>query len=200
MNEAEINRRDEIVQAALRVFSQHGFHKASIKRIAREAELKSPSLIYWYFKDKGEVLNAVMAHLLPIISQFADPDVMMGLPPEEVFTMIASAYFTAFDNPDSIRLLRILISESVHSPESMERIAQNAFPILNFLAGYLQRQIDLGGLRPHDPRASARAFIGAVMAFVMTGRVIPILGVDLPDAAHYQAEIVAIFLEGLRAT
>jgi TetR/AcrR family transcriptional regulator len=200
MNDVELNRREEIVQAALRVFSQHGFHKASIKHIAREAGLKSPSLIYWYFKDKGEVLSAVIAHLLPLIGQVADPQVMMDLPPADVFGMIASAYFTAFDNPDGTRLLRILVSESVHSTESISRIAQNAFPVLNFLTGYLQHQIDLGRLRPHDPRASARAFMGTVIAFIMTGRVIPILGADLPPTAQYQAEIVAIFLEGLRAT
>ncbi len=199
MTDAEINRRDDIVQAALRVFSQHGFHKASIKQIAREAGLKSPSLIYWYFKDKDEVLHAVMTHLLPIISQVADPDVMMDLPPADVFRMIAVAYFTAFDNPDGIRLLRILMSESVHSPETIERIAQNAFPVLNFLTGYLQHQIDLGRLQPHDPRASARAFMGTVMAFIMTGKIIPILGADLPPTARYQEEIVRIFLDGLRA-
>jgi TetR/AcrR family transcriptional regulator len=200
MTESDVNRRDEIIQAALRVFSQHGFHQTSIKQIAKEAGLKSPSLIYWYFKDKDEVLSAVMAHLMPLIGQVANPDVMMDSLPEDVFTMIASAYFTAFDNPDGTRLLRILISELVHSPESIERIVQNAFPVLNFLVGYLQHQISLGRLRPHDPRASARAFMGAVMAFIMTGRIIPILGVDLPDTAQYHQEIVAIFLDGLRAT
>ncbi len=30
MSEAEPNRRDEIIDAALKVFSKHGFHKATI--------------------------------------------------------------------------------------------------------------------------------------------------------------------------
>ncbi|MFW5691451.1 MAG: TetR/AcrR family transcriptional regulator, partial [Chloroflexota bacterium] len=41
------DRREAILRAALKVFSQHGFHKASIKQIAHAAGLKSTSHIYW---------------------------------------------------------------------------------------------------------------------------------------------------------
>ncbi len=51
-------RRAQIVDAALHVMAEHGFRGASIKRIAQHAGLKSPALIYWYFKDKEALFEA----------------------------------------------------------------------------------------------------------------------------------------------
>lgn len=199
MNEAESNRREEIIQAALRVFGRQGFHKASIKQIASEAGLKSPSLIYWYFKDKDELLHAVITHLLPIINQIVNPGVMMDMPPEDFLRMISSAYFTVFANPGVIRVFRIVLSEAAHAPDSLPPAVQhNMLMLLNFLASYFQHQIEVGQLKPHNPLVSARAFMGTLLIYVMGREIIPPLGVDLPDITKYQAEIIRIFLDGLR--
>ncbi|MDP8959838.1 MAG: TetR/AcrR family transcriptional regulator, partial [Actinomycetota bacterium] len=48
------------MDAALRVFAEHGFHKATIKRIAGQAHLRSPALIYWYFTDKVDLFRAAI--------------------------------------------------------------------------------------------------------------------------------------------
>src|SRR5262245_1017765 len=123
MTEEESKRRTEIIQAALRVFARKGVHKASIKQIAAEAGLKSPSLIYWYFKDKDELLQAVMGHLLPLVNQIANPATLMDLPPETLLTIIASAYISLFENPDAAGLMRVFLSEALHSADSMEPLA-----------------------------------------------------------------------------
>ena len=57
MDGSEQTRRQQILDAALRVFAREGYHKASIRHIALEAGLKSPPLLYWYFKDKNELFK-----------------------------------------------------------------------------------------------------------------------------------------------
>jgi AcrR family transcriptional regulator len=53
-------RKLQIIEAALEVFAQNGFHKASISEIAKEAGI-SKGLLYNYFQDKEELLIEVMS-------------------------------------------------------------------------------------------------------------------------------------------
>lgn len=52
-------KRTEIVAAARRLFLQDGFEATTISRLARGAGVTA-NTIYWYFKDKDEVLVAVL--------------------------------------------------------------------------------------------------------------------------------------------
>ncbi len=54
-----MDRHQQIIEAALRVFAKEGFHQATIKKIASGAGIKSPASIYWYFKDKDDLFQAV---------------------------------------------------------------------------------------------------------------------------------------------
>ena len=198
MDDADKNRRDEIVQAALNVFAEQGFHKASIKQIAAAAGLKSPSLIYWYFKDKEELLYAVMSSLTPVFDLAANADTVMDMPPEEVLPLLAQGFSTIVTNPNAIRIIKIFLSEAVRSAESITPATQNAERVLNFLISYLGRQIDLGRLRPHNPQTSSRAFVWMLFGYLMTHEIIPQMGVGLPDVDSYKREIIEIFLIGLR--
>ncbi len=47
-------RRQQIIVAAKRVFSDKGFNRATMEDIAKEAEL-SPGTLYLYFKNKDEI-------------------------------------------------------------------------------------------------------------------------------------------------
>ena len=199
MDASEQDRRKQIMDAALRVFARHGFHGATIKRIAEEAGLKSPALIYWYFKNKDDLYQAVMMELSPLLRQAADPAGLMDKPPEEVLTILARSYLSTFESPDVRRLFRILISEAFRTPEVAEYVAERGIVVvLNFLVSYLQHQVDLGRLRPHDPQSGARAFLGMLVTYILGRELFPPLRRTLPDAEHYVEQIVAIFLDGLR--
>lgn len=52
-------KRDEIVAAARTLFIEEGYEAASISRVAAAAGV-APNTIYWYFKDKDELLVAVL--------------------------------------------------------------------------------------------------------------------------------------------
>ncbi len=69
--------------------------------------------------------------------------------------------------------------------------------VLNFLERYLARQIELGRLRAHDPRAGARAFMGMLVVYVLGREVFPAIGAGFPSAETYASEVTNIFLRGL---
>ena len=56
-------RRQQIIVAAKRVFSNKGFSKATMEDIAKEAEL-SPGTLYLYFKNKDELYASLSLRIL----------------------------------------------------------------------------------------------------------------------------------------
>ncbi|MBV8863213.1 MAG: TetR/AcrR family transcriptional regulator [Mycobacterium sp.] len=59
-NGAETRRR--IIAAAMRCVAEHGYSQASIRQIARQAEMTSGSL-YHYFPNKAELLKATVEEI-----------------------------------------------------------------------------------------------------------------------------------------
>ncbi len=69
--------------------------------------------------------------------------------------------------------------------------------VLGFLRKYMARQIELGRLRPHDVRSSARAFMGMLLPQAGGKLFFPAIREDgLTDEEHV-ATAVKIFLLGL---
>ena len=57
------HRRAAIVSAMLPVMAQHGYERATIQAIAREAGL-TPGLIHYHFKSKQEILVSLVKAIM----------------------------------------------------------------------------------------------------------------------------------------
>jgi TetR/AcrR family transcriptional regulator len=193
----ESDRRAQILDAAFEEFSEKGFKGATIKTIARAAGLQSPALIYWYFPDKEALFREVLGAKIPVVRAVTEPDGLMDLPPKEVLPRIGRAYF-AFERMDK-RALKLVIGEAIRRPEVAEMFVRSGpRRVLDFLKLYLEHQIELGRLRSHDVRSSARAFIGMLMPQLAGRLFFPALVEDgLTDDEHLKTA-VDIFLRGLR--
>ena len=193
----EPERREQILKAAFEEFAAKGFKGATIKSIAEAAGLQSPALIYWYFPDKEALFREVLRSQVPVLRAVADPAPIMDLPPEEVLSRLGRAYF-AFEQFD-VRMLQLMVGEAVRRPEVAEMFIRNGpGKVLEFLKLYLEHQIELGRLKPHDARSSARAFIGMLMPQLAGQLFFPALLEDgLRDEEHLKTA-VNIFLEGLK--
>jgi TetR/AcrR family transcriptional regulator len=70
--------------------------------------------------------------------------------------------------------------------------------VLEFLKVYLEHQVELGRLRPHDVRSSARAFIGMLIPQLAGRMFLSAMAEDgLTDEDHLETS-VSIFLSGLQ--
>ena len=193
----EPERREQILKAAFEEFAAKGFKGATIKSIAEAEGLQSPALIYWYFPDKEALFREVLRSQVPVLRAVADPAPIMDLPPEEVLPRLGRAYF-AFEQFD-VRMLQLMVGEAVRRPEVAEMFIRNGpGKVLEFLKIYLEHQIELGRLKSHDARSSARAFIGMLMPQLAGQLFFPALLEDgLTDDEHLKTA-VNIFLEGLK--
>jgi TetR/AcrR family transcriptional regulator len=198
--ETEPGRRQQIVNAAFDEFSEKGFRGATIKSIAERAALQSPALIYWYFPEgKEELFYAAVEAKVSFLNTFQDPEHLMDMPPEEVLPMIAVGYLEFASQPTAAQLLRLLVAEAPRRPHLLDPlVVRGPVRVLRFLSAYLQRQVELGRLRPHDTRASARAFIGMLMPQAFSHALLPQLQQDGPTDDELIRTALGMFLDGLR--
>jgi TetR/AcrR family transcriptional regulator len=191
-------RRAQILDAALHVMAERGFRGASIKRIAERAGLKSPALIYWYFKDKQALFESMLDQMAPLLALVADPEPLLEQPPEVVLPRLVDGFVHMAEQPVVGRFVRILLSESARHPAVATFFAERGpLVVLTFLERYLAHQVELGRLRPHHPRAAARAFMGMLVVYILGHEVFPVLGDGFPPAERYAPQVTSIFLDGL---
>lgn len=194
-----MDRREQILEAAFGEFAVKGFKGATIKSIAAAAGLQSPALIYWYFPDKEALFREVLESRIPVLRAVRDPAGLLDLSPEEVLPMIARRYLSTFDNAAAQRMVRLMVGEALRRREIAEIFGNAVIKrVLGFLKQYMARQVELGRLRPHDVRSSARAFIGMLIPQAGGKLFFPAIREDgLTDEEHIQTAI-RIFLEGLK--
>ncbi len=191
------DRRAAIVEAALRTFAERGFHATSLEDIAEAAGI-TKGTVYWYFKQKDDLLRAVAGRVSPLVGGLQNLWELLDRPPEEVLPVFVKTCFATFNNPIAGRLFRIVLAEAPHHPEIAESFAQIIGGVLEFFTNYLRRQTTLGRLRPGDISSSARSFMGMLLIYIMGREIFPLLGAGFPEPDLYAKQLVDIFLEGLR--
>ena len=154
-------RKEEILEAALRVFSRKGFHQATNRDIADEAGIASPGLIYHYFEDKQDLLRHLLERLNPALQLLSSPGDFLELPLREGLLCFARRFLEVNQRSD---LLRVILGEALRDPA----MAQNLFEAgpargLGFLSAWLARHVESGKLRPLPTTDLARQFVAPLL-------------------------------------
>lgn len=198
MTNEESEQYQRILDAAFREFARKGYRGATIKSIGRAAGLKSPSLIYWYFQTKEDLFQKTIRSRQPLLQAAINADALQDRPPEEVLLTLAQNQLRFMEQPEVQQMARLFLAEIGQRPGLADLVSQALMePVLAFLRGYLAHQVALGNLRPHDERASSRAFIGMLLPQMLGKIVFPRLQADgLTDQEHLETTI-DVFLRGV---
>lgn len=149
-------RRQSILDAAARVFSQKGVAAATMAEIAQEAGI-SPGAIYRYFASKDELARGCMA--LPaeaVKAAWEHPEQV-----ETTFADLSRATFAALEAPDADADSRLLFERALVAVRDADAALQREFGeeferIVRGVAFLLRR--DYGDrLAGHDVEALAQA-------------------------------------------
>src|SRR5262245_7598749 len=179
---ADADRRRQILAAALEVFSEFGYARATIKRIAAAAKLRSPALLYWYFPDKAALFRAVAIEHAQLPRRLAALNLSADLPVEVFLERFARAFLEFFYDDQIARLIRLAIVERelvVETGFSVDRdIPNNVFV---FLGAYFRLKVADGTLREVDPRAATQSFLSQLWVQVGMRSFFPALGPALPS-------------------
>ncbi|HZU70163.1 MAG TPA: TetR/AcrR family transcriptional regulator [Ktedonobacteraceae bacterium] len=190
------DRREQIIDAAMHVFAEKGFVRATNKDIAREAGI-TPGLIYHYFESKEALLRAIIDGRSPLRIINALPPQALALPPEVFLRFIVMQVLGILEDENFIQLIRVFLPEVVYNPDTGSTINEAIQQALGFLEGYFRNKIEAGELRPMDAALLPQLFIGSVMAFVLRRNIL-----HDPQVLHYTHEqiadaIVETMLKGL---
>ncbi|UJQ93437.1 TetR family transcriptional regulator C-terminal domain-containing protein [Mariluticola halotolerans] len=141
-------KQEIILEAALEVFSTHGFRGATIDQIAEAAGMSKPNLLY-YFGRKEDIHKALIEQLLdtwlaPLEEMDADGD-----PIPEIRSYIRRKLEMARDFPRESRLFANELLQG--APRIVDLLEDRLKILVDEKAGIIQRWMDEGKLVQADP-------------------------------------------------
>ncbi|HEX6483408.1 MAG TPA: TetR/AcrR family transcriptional regulator [Ktedonobacteraceae bacterium] len=179
------DRREQIIDAAMHVFAQKGFARATNKDIAREAGITA-GLIYHYFESKEALLKAIIEGRSPLRLINTLPPQALALPPEVFLRFMIMQVLSILEEENFIQLIRVFLPEVVYDPNLGSTLSNALQQVLGLLETYFQSKMDAGELRKTDPSLMPQLLIGSVMAFVLRRNVL-----RDPLVLHYSHEQIA---------
>ena len=188
------DKRDRILNAAIKVFAKNGFYATRVSEIAKAAGV-ADGTIYLYFKNKDDVLISIfedgIRRLLTILREVAASDD----PVEQRITRIIELQLGLLE--DQRDLAEVI---TVNLRQSSRLLKQYGAPLfmeyIEVLAGVVDEGQEQGTFRSDlNSRVVARALFGALDGILLTWA----LGEADPQALRKAASHCAsLFLEGLR--
>ncbi len=152
-------RRQQIMVAAKRVFSQKSFNKATMEDIAKEAEL-SPGTIYLYFKNKEELFASLSLRILQYMSiRLEHVHNEKYKEPKQKLTALKEALYEVyeFDPLVLINMFHLQSSETLKnlSPHLLSDIKELSRQSFKSMARVFEEGIERGSFIDRHPVALA---------------------------------------------
>lgn len=165
------NRREQIMEAALRVFAEKGFAGATNKDIAKEAGI-TPGLIYHYFESKEALLKAIYEDRAPVNIVRSIPDQILALPLEQFLRFVVKQMLTGIEDEKFLPLLKLYLPEAIYHPELAPFMTAIIAQGSQFMEGYLAAKMEAGELCKTDPALVTELMMGGVMNMALRRRVL----------------------------
>lgn len=191
-------RKEEILQSAITVFSEKGYHAASIADIANLLKI-GHGTIYRYYKNKQSIFDAVVNSILQKLAT-----VVQDEPPEtnslqeykEQIIRISDRLISIFRS--DLRIARIALYETTDGNKDTANHVAASFTLFSkFIQEYMRNGVEKGFLRQNmDQEIAAR--IITLMIFE-TIKAASIEGNDDILVHRWRDEIIRIMIGGLGA-
>ena len=190
------NRR-AILEAALEVFSRHGYRGATLDQIATEAGLSKPNLLY-YFESKENIHLTLLNQLL---ETWLDPLVVLdaeGDPVEEILSYVQRKLDMAQEFPRESRLFANEILQG--APRLRPDLENDLKPLFDQKCALIQGWVNEGRLPPLDPRHLLFSIWAATQHYADFETQIGVLlgpeGAAFEGAAQHLEKMFRALLEG----
>jgi len=202
-NRQSRDKRKAILDAAVKVFAEKGYHGSRVSDIASEAGI-AYGLVYHYFKNKEEILDTIFEEhwsgFLEAVEAIAESTSSI----EDKLLSIAALILNAYRVRESwvkVLVFEIQRSSRFAEPEQLRAVGR----LFRTVARSLRSGQESGTLRSEfDPDIACFVFIGG-LDIVVTSRVLKVIQIEggAPKENEYYLQVartvVGIFLGGLEA-
>ena len=160
------NTRQEILEAALELFSVQGFEATSISQIASAVGIRKASL-YSHFENKQAILDALVKDVLEQYAehsifakadwdQYDDTEDKPALTPDAAAQMILGQVRYILHDPHISRARKMLAIEQFQNPELAKlQTKQNYSDVMHYFTGLVKYLIRHDVLTEDDPAIMA---------------------------------------------
>ncbi len=173
-------RRNRIMDAAMRVFARLGVHQARMDDVAREARM-SKGALYWYFRSKEDLLKAILARMFEPDLQLLED--MVRQRDRSAVERLETMARKALDSLPQMRVTQALLYE-------FYALAARRGPLQALIRDYYRRYHELltellaqgveqGELRIQNPQRAAMALLAQFEGLFL-------ISVLLPDVDLHQ--------------
>lgn len=164
------NRKREkyylILDAALRVFAEHGYHKSQVARIAREAGV-ADGTIYLYFNRKEDILIELFQYRLTDLANRISASIEQAADVKEALRKFCELHYTEMQN--DIHFAHLTQLELRQNSMELRKAIGKAFkPYLILFENLLVRGINENVFRPDINVKLARHLLFGAMDEVVT--------------------------------
>jgi AcrR family transcriptional regulator len=197
------DKREAILDAAIQVFAQRGYHGSRVSDIAREAGI-AYGLVYHYFRNKEEILHSIFEERWSGFLEAVETIAASKASAEDKLVSVAALILNAYRlRPAWVKVLVLEIQRSSRVADPGQIRAVGRF--FQLVAKILRSGQETGELRRDlDPDVACYVFIGA-LELVITSLVLRVIRLEEPeaDARRYLLKVartvVEICLRGLAA-
>lgn len=187
--ESQIQRKREIYQASVDLFSRKGFQETSMREIAAAVGMGKSSL-YDYFRSKDEILVFVIEEEAQYLSEKAEEIAGQDLSPEERLRQIMQAHMKHLQTNRNL-MARLSLEAQNLKPESLKRFQELRYRYQNRVASIIEEGIAQGCFRPVSALPAARLLINSLLSVLYTTR-------PVGNAEEMMREAMDIFLYGVK--
>jgi AcrR family transcriptional regulator len=194
---AAVDKRRQILDAAVRVFARQGFHTCRVSDIADEAGV-AYGLVYHYFGSKEEVLDTLFLERWDVLLEaIAHVDNRRGAARDKLYAVAGFIIDSYRHDPDLMKVIIVEVTRAANSfgARHLAKIREAYNRIADIVRG---AQADGSFRTDIAPEFAAMAFYGAIEQ-VLTGWIFGLL--DDTDEAYEEAKrfIVDTICGGLDA-
>ena len=190
-----IDKRRNILDAAITVFARQGFHSTRVSDIADEAGV-AYGLVYHYFNSKDEVLNELFSERWSLLlAAIEEADASSESPRSKLAAVAAFIVDSYRHNPE---LMKVIIVEVTRAANSFGRThlpeIRRAYDSITKIVADGQQQ---GAFRSDiDPAFASMSFYGAIEQ-LLSGWIFEVMPASSADYDEAKELVVATICDGL---
>lgn len=194
------DKRQLILDSAIKVFAEKGYHGTRISDVARDAGI-AYGLVYHYFRNKEDILDTIFLERWVGFQDSVDAIAASEKTIEEKLLGVAQLIVSSYgERSEWVKVLvfEIQRTQRMADPDRMKVVAK----LFNVIASMLRQAQEQGSLRAEvDPDLACVIFIGG-LDIVVTSQVLEFRvghGEKTMDHKHVARTVVDLFMNGMRA-
>jgi AcrR family transcriptional regulator len=190
------SQEQRILEVAKELFTQRGFANVAVRDICRAADVTPPTL-YYYFKNKGALFDAVVRETISMTEFIGRLSEECGKAngSESQIQAFTRTYLSYFPR-DHLNVGLYLRHSTQLDPIGRRTLTAELARIQSLLAQIIRKGIEGGEFRNTDPRMAAECLLGMMHRFVFQ-RIHFQRNYNASEAASYIADF---FLRSMKPT